>query len=234
MEEGAAAGAGAGDDDVARTDYFEIMKEALAPVSSASHPPLASHSCCCFEGEEAQSAPTSNNQSTTTCRGTATATAQGVTSPPARIKLGAAYNAFDGEELLEASIRSLRAGGVDFVCVVYQTTSNFGSACSERLVPLIERLQRSGMVDVALLYEPRRFHSALERRRLVSTRAMADSLGTDLSNLGDQFLNEVSKREAGRQECAKAGCTHFMSVDCDEFYVASQLQVRQIFFSQSL
>ena len=30
-----------------------------------------------------------------------------------RMKLGATYNVFDGEELLEASIRSIRAGGVD-------------------------------------------------------------------------------------------------------------------------
>lgn len=36
------------------------------------------------------------------------------------IKLGAAYNVFDGEELLLASIRSIRPL-VQYVCVVYQT-----------------------------------------------------------------------------------------------------------------
>ena len=36
------------------------------------------------------------------------------------VKLGAAYNVFDGEELLEASIASLRPL-VQYVCVVYQT-----------------------------------------------------------------------------------------------------------------
>lgn len=36
------------------------------------------------------------------------------------IKLGATYNVFDGEELLEASIASIRPL-VQYVCVVYQT-----------------------------------------------------------------------------------------------------------------
>jgi hypothetical protein len=41
---------------------------------------------------------------------------------PVAVKLGACYNVFDGEELLEASVRSIRAGGVvQYVCVVYQT-----------------------------------------------------------------------------------------------------------------
>lgn len=39
---------------------------------------------------------------------------------PDEVKVGACYNVFDGEELLEASIRSIR-GVVQYVCVVYQT-----------------------------------------------------------------------------------------------------------------
>jgi hypothetical protein len=31
-------------------------------------------------------------------------------------------------------------------------------------------------------------------------------------------------RELGRTECLKAGCTHFMSMDTDEFYFREQLQ----------
>lgn len=60
-------------------------------------------------------------------------------------RVGAAYNVFDGEELLEASIKSIQCvqhaaaqwlvrqvlprrhrGVVSFVCVVYQEVSNFG------------------------------------------------------------------------------------------------------------
>ena len=42
------------------------------------------------------------------------------------MKLGVAYNIFDGEEMLIHSLRNLRPM-VDYVCVVYQTTSNFGN-----------------------------------------------------------------------------------------------------------
>ena len=41
------------------------------------------------------------------------------------MRLGVSYNVFDGEELLEESISKIR-DNVDFICVVYQNTSNFG------------------------------------------------------------------------------------------------------------
>lgn len=40
-------------------------------------------------------------------------------TPPGPVKLGVAYNVFDGEELLEASIASVRPLA-QYVCVVYQ------------------------------------------------------------------------------------------------------------------
>ena len=40
------------------------------------------------------------------------------------MKLGVSYNLYDGEELLRASIRSIRSE-VDFVTVVYQEVSGF-------------------------------------------------------------------------------------------------------------
>ena len=36
-----------------------------------------------------------------------------------KMKLGIAYNLFDGEELLEASVKSVR-GCADYICVIYQ------------------------------------------------------------------------------------------------------------------
>ena len=42
------------------------------------------------------------------------------------MKLGVAYNVFDGEELLEYSIKSIKAF-VDFIVVVAQETSNYGN-----------------------------------------------------------------------------------------------------------
>ena len=40
------------------------------------------------------------------------------------MKIGVSYNLFDGEELLESSIKSIRKN-VDYISVVYQTISNF-------------------------------------------------------------------------------------------------------------
>ena len=42
------------------------------------------------------------------------------------MKLGCAYNIFDGEEMLPHSLKNLRPM-VDYICVVYQITSNFGN-----------------------------------------------------------------------------------------------------------
>ena len=51
---------------------------------------------------------------------------------PDSMTLGACYNLFDGEELLESSIKSVRAE-VAYVCVVYQTGM---CGCAPRL-PLV-------------------------------------------------------------------------------------------------
>eukprot|EP00802_Teleaulax_amphioxeia_P018509 Tamp_18703.p1 GENE.Tamp_18703~~Tamp_18703.p1 ORF type:complete len:199 (-),score=47.51 Tamp_18703:10-606(-) len=41
--------------------------------------------------------------------------------------------------------------------------------------------------------------------------------------VSNQFFNELFKREQGRQMCAAAGCTHFMSMDTDEYYKEEEL-----------
>ena len=52
------------------------------------------------------------------------------------MKISASYNVFDGEELLEKSISSIR-DSVDFISVVYQTISNFGNNCSPDLEDIL-------------------------------------------------------------------------------------------------
>jgi hypothetical protein len=60
--------------------------------------------------------------------------------------------------------------------------------------------------------------------RLVSNRATDSDLGGATPvNVGDQFFNELCKREIGRKMCEAAGCTHFMPMDCDEFYKTDEL-----------
>jgi len=50
-----------------------------------------------------------------------------------------------------------------------------------------------------------------------------EEVGGPPETIGDQFFNEMTKRELGRLECKKAGCTHFMSMDTDEFYITREL-----------
>lgn len=112
------------------------------------------------------------------------------------MKLGVSYNIFDGEELLEGSIKSIR-DSVDYISVVYQTESNFGNPCSEELLPLLNKLVSDGLVDEIFSYKP------------------------NIKWGGHR--NEVTKRNIGLSLSEGVGCTHHMSMDSDEYYVKEQL-----------
>ena len=111
------------------------------------------------------------------------------------MKLGVSYNIFDGEELLEGSITQIRSY-VDFISVVCQTTSNFGKPCTENLLPLLKRIKKEKLVDEILLYTP------------------------DIRNGG--HFNEMQKRNIGLRSSLTAGCSHHMSMDCDEYYITKE------------
>jgi len=111
------------------------------------------------------------------------------------MKVGVSYNVFDGEELLEGSLKSIRES-VDYISVVYQTISNFGNHCDQGLVPLLERLKGDGLVDEMMQYKPK-------------------------VNQGGHH-NEISKRNLGLFLSEGAKCTHHMAMDTDEFYKKDQ------------
>jgi hypothetical protein len=113
------------------------------------------------------------------------------------MRLGISYNLFDGEELLEGSIKQIRKQ-VDYVSVVYQTTSNFGNPCNPNLVPLLERLKSEGLIDELFEYMPK-------------------------VNKGGHS-NEIQKRNIGLSLSQGAGCTHHMSMDSDEYYLPSEFE----------
>jgi len=113
------------------------------------------------------------------------------------MKLGISYNLFDGEELLKDSIKSIR-DNVDHISIVYQTESNFGNPCSEELVPLINDLKSTGLVDEIYKYKPR-------------------------VNKGGHY-NEITKRNIGLYLSEGAKCTHHMAMDSDEFYISEQFK----------
>ena len=122
------------------------------------------------------------------------------------MRLGVAYNLFDGEELLENSIRSIREN-VDFVCVVYQEISNSGERRETPLKPFLDNLVESGLIDSIVPFEPPRHFS--------------------------RFECEKSKRLAGIKECQKNGCTHFLDMDTDEFYRSAEFRTAKDFINRN-
>jgi hypothetical protein len=113
------------------------------------------------------------------------------------MKLGVSYNVFDGEELLENSIKSIR-GNADYISVVYQEISNFGNPCNPNLVPLLNRLKEDGLVDELYKYKPQ-------------------------PKRGGHF-NEINKRNVGLFLSEGAKCTHHMAMDSDEFYTDDEFK----------
>jgi hypothetical protein len=71
--------------------------------------------------------------------------------------------------------------------------------------------------------------SEAKRRELLAHNANAADFGGDVRNIAAQFFTETYKRELGRAAAAAAGCTHFMTMDCDEFYLADQLRAAKRF-----
>lgn len=113
------------------------------------------------------------------------------------MKIGVSYNLYDGEELLEGSIKCIR-NEVDYISVVYQTVSNFGNPCDENLVPLLEKLKDEGLIDELFEYNPK-------------------------INKGGHY-NEITKRNIGVSLSLGQNCTHHMSMDSDEYYLLEQFK----------
>ncbi len=110
------------------------------------------------------------------------------------MKLGISYNLFDGEELLEYSIQSVR-GSADHINVVYQKTSNWGEPCSENLEDLLSDLVQKKLIDKIYCYTPKNTSAG---------------------------KNEIRKRNIGLNIAKARFCSHFLNLDCDEFYHKNQ------------
>lgn len=112
------------------------------------------------------------------------------------MKLGVAYNVFDGTELLGQSIKAIRSQA-DYVVVVYQKISNVGNL-SFNVEKKVKDLLDKKIIDRALCFSP------------------------DLNKTAQ--WNELYKRHIGLQECIIANCTHHITMDCDEFFDNDQFQ----------
>lgn len=107
------------------------------------------------------------------------------------MKIGASYSVWDGEELLEFSIRSIR-NAVDYVNVVWQRLSWYGTPCDDGLEEHLQRLKGMGLIDELFYFEP--------------------ELGISPN------LNETNKRNVGLEAARARGCSHLITMDTDEFY----------------
>lgn len=91
----------------------------------------------------------------------------------------------------------------------------------EPATPCATALTHGTLVDHLIHYTPRAY-SVPERASLVSSRA--EGLEGPVDTIGAQFFNELAKREAGRSYLLGAGCSHFLLMDCDEFYLEEELR----------
>lgn len=108
-----------------------------------------------------------------------------------RYKVGASYSVWDGEELLEYAIQSIRSE-VDYVNVVWQRLSWYGVPCDSGLEAHLNSLKNKGLIDELLFFEP------------------------DLS--ASPGVNETNKRNIGLVAAQQAGCSYFLTLDVDEFF----------------
>lgn len=119
-----------------------------------------------------------------------------------RQKWGVSYSVFDGEELLEASLQAIR-NSVQHIVVVYQLVSWYGVPASPQLLPLLQELKGKGLIDELLEFKPKLGIKAVR--------------------------NETAKRNMGLRACRKAGCTFYMAMDSDEFYLEKEIEAAKHF-----
>jgi len=112
------------------------------------------------------------------------------------MRLGIAYNVFNGDELLLDSLKRLRKQA-SYIIITFQKLSNVGNKADESLTNVLQNIDRD-LFDVIVEFIPNLSKSAKQ--------------------------NETDKRQLGLKFARKSNCTHFMSTDCDEFYCDNQFE----------
>lgn len=109
------------------------------------------------------------------------------------MKLAAIYNVFDGVELLKGSMKCLH-GHVDHFIIVVQNVSNYGE-------------HFNGFDDLDL-----------DEFKINDSTVMIVRFTPEIHASEPGMKNETLKRNIGIDMARTLGCTHFMHVDCDEYY----------------
>jgi len=110
------------------------------------------------------------------------------------MKLAVGYTIYNGLELLEKSIESIDQFA-DVIILCYQTTSNKGI--------------KSGLVEPMMQkFKGKKFHLV--------------KFTPDLSQ--NTKVNERRKLQLRIDEARKLGCTHFLPMACDHFYLSYEFK----------
>jgi hypothetical protein len=120
------------------------------------------------------------------------------------MKLAAIYNVWDGEELLKGSIEQIY-NSVDLIIIVWQDVSNFGEKYNP-LKRIIEDQVNSLDKVIFSKYVP---------------------------ELRNGFRNETNKRQQGLKIAKENNCTHFLHLDCDEYYESNEFEKAKNYFLNS-
>ena len=133
------------------------------------------------------------------------------------MKIGISYNLFDGEELISRSIEVLRECGVKHISVIWQKVSYFGQPASEGIENLLNDLVQKKLIDELILFTPK--YSGKPAFSLYTTKFAR--------------MDENAKRNLGIDVARKAGCTHFLTIDADEFYFPEEFKKAAEFIDQN-
>lgn len=115
------------------------------------------------------------------------------------MKFGVSYNVFDGVELLEDSINSIY-DHVDYVSVVAQKESYWGEKLTAKEINVLVDLKSRGYIDELVWYDIKKTKIAIH-------------------------VHQITKRNIGLEISKKNGCSHHMTLDCDEFYTQEDLNL---------
>ncbi len=124
------------------------------------------------------------------------------------MKTGVSFSLFDGEELLERALEQIRKCGVEYVNIVWQTKSYFGQNAPGKIEDLLNGLKQKKLVDELYHYNP-----VYSGYRAFTKFAVSNAK-----------KDETAKRNLGLQFAKKAECTHFMTMDVDEFYFENEFK----------
>lgn len=114
-----------------------------------------------------------------------------------KTRFGVSYSVFDGIELLEPSILSIRSQ-VDYINVVYQTHSWYGEKSEENILEILNTLKNKKLIDEIIEYKAKPSKPA--------------------------GYQELEKRNLGLKMAKRAKVNYFMTMDVDEFYLAHEIK----------